>query len=120
VNALDELAEPPDVATVMTPVAAVGGTAVLTLVDDTTVTVVLATPLKLTVTGATKFVPVIVTVEYSTPEAGEKTLIVGVAANELAAPSESIARRTTVKGRFLGFMAARMQDAGCGRATLFP
>jgi hypothetical protein len=111
VKALAEVAEPPASPTVITPVDAVGGREALTLVDETTVTAVLATPLKLTVTGATKFVPVIVTVEYKTPEAGAKALMVGAAAKLVAAQSESIARRTSVKGRFLGFMAARMQDA---------
>jgi hypothetical protein len=76
----------------MTPVDAVGGTVALTLVDDTTVTDELATPPKLTVTGATKFVPVIVTVEYSTPEAGENPLIVGAAANALALQSDTSAK----------------------------
>ncbi len=92
-NALAELAEPPDVARVITPVDAAGGKVALTVVDETTVTEVLATPLKLTVTGATKFVPVIVTAEYSTPEAGENAPIVGAAAKMLGAPSKIIARR---------------------------
>jgi hypothetical protein len=64
------------------------------VVDDETETNVLATPLKLTVAGDTKFVPVIVTVELKMPEAGENPLIVGAAANALAVQSGMIARRT--------------------------
>ncbi len=102
VNALVEAPEPPDVSTVIVPVAAVSGTVALADVDDTTVTDALAPPLKLTVIGATKFVPVIVTAAFSVPKVGEKTLIVGAAANVLAAPSEIIARRAGMKGWFTG------------------
>ncbi len=93
VNALVEVADPPEVCTVIVPVEAVRGTVAAAFVDDDTTTDVLATPLKLTVIGATKFVPVIVTGAPRTADVGVKTLIVGAAAKALAAQSEIIARR---------------------------
>jgi hypothetical protein len=105
VNALVDVTDPPEAVRVIGPEAAVTGTVALTLVEDTTVTDGLATPLKLTVTGAKKFVPVIVTGVFSVPEAGEKTLIVGTAANAPAAQSEINAKRGRWKRRFFEFMA---------------
>jgi hypothetical protein len=93
VNALDEVLEPPAVCTEIAPVDAVKGTVAAAFVGDDTTTEVLATPLKLTVIGATKFVPVIVTGAPSLPDAGEKALIVGAAANALAAQSGISARK---------------------------
>jgi hypothetical protein len=55
--------------------------------------------------GATKFVPVIVTVASNLPDVGEKPLIVGAAAKALAAPSEMIARRMGMSRPFLPFTA---------------
>ncbi len=101
VNALADAPEPPLVCTAIVPVAAVKGTVALTLVDEITVTDGLATPWKLTVIGATKFVPVIVTDVFNVPEVGAKTLIVGAAAKVPAKPSELIARTAKTKHRFL-------------------
>jgi hypothetical protein len=100
VNALEEVAEPPESVTVIVPVAAVFGTVAWMVFDDETEINVLATPPKLTVAGATKLVPVIVTVELNMPEAGENPLIVGAAANALPAQSEISAIR-----KFFGFTA---------------
>jgi hypothetical protein len=104
VKALVEVTEPPLVCTVIVPVDAVTGKAAVMLVDETTVTEELAAPLKLTVAGATKFVPVIVTVAPSLPEVGAKTLIAGAAANALAPQSETSAKIARWKGRFLWFI----------------
>jgi hypothetical protein len=90
---------------VIVPLDAVLGTVAWIVVDDETEISVLATPLKLTVAGATKFVPVIVTVELRMPEAGEKTLIVGAAANALAEPSEIRGKIRRCKRRFIGLVA---------------
>ncbi len=90
-NALVEETEPPDVFRVIGPVDAVSGTLAAAVVGDDTTTDVLGTLLKLTVIGETKFVPVIVTGALNMPEAGEKPLIVGEAANALAAQSIAIA-----------------------------
>ncbi len=100
-NALEDVAEPPDVDTVIVPVDPVAGTFAWIVVDEETEIKVQATPLKLTVAGETKFEPVIVTVELKMPEAGENPLIVGAAAKLRAAQSEIIARKIRWKRRLL-------------------
>jgi hypothetical protein len=75
------------------------------LVDDTTTTAELATPLKLTVIGATKFVPVSVTIAPSFPDVGAKTLIVGAAANAPTVQNDNIARMEGRMKRSFRFMA---------------
>ena len=76
VKLLALVAVPPGVVTVMVPVVAVVGTAVVICVLEFTVKVAL-TPLNFTVEAELKFVPVIMTLVFVSPLVGLKLLMTG-------------------------------------------
>jgi hypothetical protein len=79
VKLLALVTEPPGVVTLIGPVVAPAGTVAVILVALTTLNVA-ATPLKVTLVAAVRFVPVIVTVVPTGPKVGANEVIVGAAA----------------------------------------
>lgn len=77
VNVSAEVAVPPGVLMDTKPVVELAGTATLICVAETIVNVVVATPLNLTAVAPVKFVPVIVTLVPTFPDAGLNDTIVG-------------------------------------------